>query len=49
LNLFKQANFADLEDDQKILKVQANINEYNRFNYYGTLLSATLFLHVITK
>ncbi|CDW71841.1 UNKNOWN [Stylonychia lemnae] len=47
--LFKQANFADLDDDARSLKVKENIDIYNQFNYYGTLLSATLFLHVITK
>ena len=49
LNLFSEENFEGLTDDQLITTIETNIAEYNRFNYYGTLFSGTLVVHLISK
>ena len=49
LNLFQQSNFSGFTYDAQLLLAAEKIKQYNSINYYGTLFSATLVLHLITK
>lgn len=49
LSLFKSSEFEGLSGEELTLKIEENIAEYNKVQYYGTLFSGTLFLHLVGK
>lgn len=45
LELFSSKNFVDFPPLATRALAESLITEYNEFNYYGTVFSATLFIH----
>lgn len=38
-----------MSDDDYRAQLVINIEEYNKYNFYGTIISVTLVIHVFTK
>lgn len=49
LSLFKLDDFTGFTENSQILIAQEKIRDYNKVNYYGTIFSATLVLHLFSK
>eukprot|EP00347_Sterkiella_histriomuscorum_P019128 403342842 len=49
LELFSQKQFVGFPPISKRALAESLIKEYNEFNYYGTVFSATLFIHQLQK
>lgn len=49
MNLFKVDDFIGFTDSAQYLIAMEKIADYNKVNYYGTIFSATLVLHLISK
>lgn len=49
LQLFKQKDLENFTYNAKWVLLQSKIEEYNQVNYLGTIFSATLVIHLITK
>lgn len=49
LDLFKSSNFDNFAYNEKLALAESNIEIYRSFNYLGSLFSATLLFHLITK
>ena len=47
--MFKQSQFDGFTDNCKYVLVADKIIEYNGINFYGTIFSATLVLHLLAK
>lgn len=49
MNLFKNSDFDGFTDSMKLILATDKLAEYNKVNYYGTIFSGTLVLHLLTK
>lgn len=49
LQLFKNEDFEGFTESTKLFLAQEKLKEYNKVNFYGTIFSATLVLHLMTK
>ncbi len=47
--MFKNSDFDGFTDELKIALATDKLVEYNKVNFYGTIFSATLALHLLTK
>ena len=49
LNLFRRNDFNGFTEETQLILAKDKLLEYNKVNFYGTIFSATLVLHLITK
>lgn len=49
LQLFKSEDFEGFTESTKLYLAQEKLKDYNKVNFYGTIFSGTLVLHLLTK